>query len=141
MHSWHMVCGRHRVSRNQTTAGRVTVENVVFISLLLIHLVPVWAFPYFVTCDGPNHVDNAASLRNYLQADNTLFHQYYTLNLRLVPNWFTNVILAGLMGIVSPITGDKILLSLYILLVPLSMRYALAAIRQESTFLSILAFP
>jgi hypothetical protein len=59
----------------------------------------------------------------------------------LAPYWFPQVILAGLIGFVSPIVAEKILLSSYIILLPVSIRYALGAVNQASTFLAILAFP
>jgi len=110
-------------------------------TLLIVHLVPIWAFPYFVTLDGPAHVDNAAALRSYLQSDQTVLQEYYTLNLRLVPNWFTNIVLAVLMGFVSPTTAEKLVLSAYVLLLPLSVRYALAGISERAISFSVLSFP
>lgn len=117
------------------------LERLLFLTLLIVHLVPIWTFHYFVTLDGPAHVDNAAALRNYLQSEQTVLQEYYTLNLRLVPNWFTNVALAALMGIVSPITSEKIVISAYILLLPLSIRYALAGISEQAVSFSVLSFP
>lgn len=121
--------------------SKQTLEKFLFVTLLIIHLVPIWAFPYFVTLDGPAHVDNAAALRNYLQPGQTVLQEYYTLNLRLVPNWFTNIALASLMGIVSPLTAEKIVISAYVLLLPLSVRYALAGISERVVYLSALSFP
>jgi hypothetical protein len=120
---------------------RWKVERLVFILLLAIHLLPIWVFPYFPTQDGPNHVDNAAAFYHYLQGDEPFLHEYYTLNLRLVPNWLTNLALAGLVGLVSPIVADKILISGYIILFAVSIRYALGVLHRSSTFLSLLAFP
>ncbi len=117
------------------------LEKLIFILLIAIQLVPIWVFPYFPTQDGPAHVDNAAALRYYFNPDEHLLHQYYTLNLRLVPNWVTNLTLAGLIGFVSPIVAEKILISGYIVLLPISIRYSLGAISEDARFLSLLAFP
>jgi hypothetical protein len=105
--------------------------------LLAILLLPIWVFSYFPTQDGPAHVDNAAALHYYVRGSESLLHEYYRLNLRLVPNWFTNVIIAGLIGFVSPIVAEKILISSYIILLPVSIRYALGAVNQASTFLAL----
>ncbi len=42
---------------------------------------------------------------------------------------------------VSPLTAEKILLSIYVLLFPLLLRYALVQIRPDAGFLAILVFP
>lgn len=130
-----------RVLMDFLTDTRWKVERLVFILLLAIHLLPIWGFPYFPTQDGPNHVDNAAAFYHYLQGDEPLLREYYTLNLRLVPNWLTNVALTGLMGLVSPVVADKILLSSYVILFAFSIRYSLGVLHRGSTFLSLLAFP
>ena len=116
-------------------------EKLIFILLLAIHLLPIWVFPYFPTQDGPNHVDNATAFYHYLQGDEPFLREYYILNLRLVPNWLTNVALTGLMGVVSPVVADKILLSGYVILFAISIRYVLGVLHRGSTFLSLLAFP
>jgi hypothetical protein len=121
--------------------SRWKVERLIFILLLAIHLLPIWVFPYFPTQDGPNHVDNAAAFYHFLRGDEPFLHEYYTLNLRLVPNWLTNVALTGLMGVVSPVVADKILLSGYVILFAISIRYVLGVLHRSSTFLSLLAFP
>jgi hypothetical protein len=122
---------------------RLGLEKLHFMVLLVILLLPIWVFPYFPTQDGPAHVDNAAVFHYlyYGRGSESLLHDYYHLNLRLAPNWFTDMIMAGLIGFVSPPVVEKILLSSYVILLPVSIRYALSAVNQASTFLAILAFP
>src|SRR6266550_2851537 len=117
------------------------MEKILFLSLLIIYLLPVWAFEYFVTADGPSHVYNASVIYNYLRPEYSSLRQYYELNSWLTTNFFDHIILAGLMFIVPAIVGEKILLSAYILILPVSIRYALSAVNQSSTFLTVLAFP
>jgi hypothetical protein len=120
---------------------RWKMERLVFILLLTVHLLPVWLFPYFPTQDGPNHVDNAVAFFHYFRGEEAFLREYYTINLELVPNWLTNVVLASLVGLVSPIMADKILISGYVILFAFSIRYSLGALDQSSRFLSLLAFP
>lgn len=117
------------------------VESFVFTLLVAIHLVPLWAFEYFPTQDGPDHVDNAAVLYNYFHSNHSVLREYYTLNLRFVPNWLNSIVLVGLVHFVPVITAEKILITAYVVLLPFSIRYALSAINEASTFLSMLAFP
>jgi hypothetical protein len=63
------------------------------------------------------------------------------INQQLVPNWFSHLVLAALMYIMSPFVAEKMLLSGYIILLPISMRYALQTIRPDTKFLAFLSFP
>jgi len=116
-------------------------ERVLFGALLAIHLIPIWSFAHFPTQDGPTHLENAQILREYHFADRTAFREYYTLNTQLNPNWSTHLLLAGLLWVFPPLISEKILLSGYVLLLPLSARYALRALSPGSEFLALLAFP
>ena len=115
--------------------------DVLLACLIALHLIPVWAFGYFPTQDGACHVGNAAILRGYNLPDHTAFRQYYTLNAAPVTNWLGHAIMAALMFVVSPLVAEKILLSGYVVLFPLSVRYALKGIRAESGFLAVLSLP
>lgn len=116
-------------------------ENLFFVVLILVHLLPIWFFKYFPSSDGPAHIENANILREYYFPDRTLLREYYVLNNNPVPNWFGHLVMAGLMLIVPPLVAEKILLSGYVILLPISIRYALHAIRKDAVFLSLLAFP
>lgn len=130
-----------RPHESEEVATRWNLEKLLFILLLAIYLLAIWVFPYFPSDDGPAHVDNAATLLRYFQSDESALHEYYILNLRLVPNSLTSLVLAGLMGLVSPTTADKILISFCVLLSPVSIRYSLASISQDSVYFSFLVFP
>ena len=116
-------------------------ENLLFVVLIVVHLLPIWFFKYFPSSDGPAHIENANILREYYFPEHTLLREYYVLNKNLVPNWFGHLVMAGLMHIVSPLVAEKMLLSGYVILLPISMRYALHAIRPDTGFLAFLAFP
>jgi hypothetical protein len=116
-------------------------ENLFFVILIVVHLLPIWYFKYFPSADGPVHLDSANVLRQYYFPDRSLFRDYYVLNKDLVPNWFSPLIMAGLMSIVPPLVAEKILLSGYVILLPISVSYALQVIRPDAGFLAILAFP
>ena len=116
-------------------------ENSFFVLLIVIHLLPIWFFNYFPSQDGPAHLHSASVLRGYHFPEHSVFREYYLLNKNLTPNWFTHLSLAGLMYIVPPLIAQKLLLSGYIILLPISIRYALYAVRPDAIFLSFLAFP
>jgi len=116
-------------------------ENLLFVVLIVAHLLPIWCFKYFPSQDGPTHVDSANVLHEYYFPDRSAFREYYLINNNPVPNWLSHLVMAGLMYIVSPLVAEKILLSGYIILLPISVRYALQAIRPDTGFLALLAFP
>jgi hypothetical protein len=68
------------------------------------------------------------------------FHQYYDLRLAPFPNWLIYLILAPLILVVPALTAEKALLSLYVILVPLSVWYLLDAIRPGKTLLTLASF-
>ena len=93
--------------------------------LLFLHLLPVWCFKYFPTQDGLSHLYNAHILKSYANPDNYLLRQVYDLRLTLFPNWSSHLILLALMYLFPPLICEKILLTLCITLIPLSLFYFL----------------
>ena len=112
-------------------------ENLLFLVLLLAHLIPLWAFQHFPSQDGPTHIENANILFDY----RTVFREYYNFNKNLEPTWLGHLVLAGLMVLVPICFVEKVFLSGYVLLFPLSVRYALRAIHPDSGFLTFLMLP
>jgi len=116
-------------------------ENLLFAALVALQLLFLWAFQYFPSQDGPAHIYNADIIREYHHPDGELIRGYFLLNQHIVPTWFGHLILAALMYIAPPLTAEKIFISIYVILLPISVRYALRAIHPDAGFLSILAFP
>lgn len=116
-------------------------ENLLFLALVVIHLMPLWTYHHFPSQDGPAHLANAAILNEYHEPDRSTLREYYVLNDRFTPNWAGHLILAGLMALMAPSLAEKVFLSGYVILLPLAIRYAVTAIRQDSAFLALLGFP
>jgi hypothetical protein len=116
-------------------------NNLLFTCLLLVHLVPIWGFEHLVTQDGPSHLDNAEVIRDYFQPGADLLRQYYTLNTQLTPNWLGHLTLAALLTAAPAAIAEKLFQSGYVLLLPISVRYAVSGVRRDSAFLALLAFP
>lgn len=111
------------------------------LSLASIALIPVWAFTYFPTTDGGAHVANADVLLQYFGPDGTAYRQYYELNSLPVPNALGHFILALLMAFLPHLAAEKCLISAYVLLLPLSVRYAVMAVRPSSGWIALLVVP
>lgn len=122
--------------------GREDRERWLFLALLLLHIVPLWAFRYFPSTDGPSHLENAQIINVFGRPDRSVFTRYYRPTARDVgANRLGHLALAGLMRVVTPLTAEKILLTGYVILFPVSVRYALGSVRPTSRFLAVLAFP
>jgi hypothetical protein len=122
--------------------GRVArYEKLLFGVLIFIHLVPIWAFWYLPTTDGAAHVANAQVMRKINDPSLPVLRHYYFVSGQPSPNLIGHLVLAGLLYVVPPVLAEKLLVSLYIVLFPLAVRYATGAIRRSARPLGFLAFP
>jgi hypothetical protein len=112
----------------------------LLIILTVIHIVPMWAFRYFPSQDGPSHVENAYLLLHYFDED-TRYRTYFDLNPAPLPTWFSHATLACLMVFLSPLVAQKVLLTIYVIVFVASMLYFLRSVGEESVFFMLLAFP
>ena len=112
----------------------------LFIILLVIHVAPMWIFWYFPTQDGPSHIYNSKVLRDYHDPGNYQIRKAFNINAKLFPNWTSHALMMALMYIVPPMVAEKILLSIAIALVPLSLFYLLRAVDQKNALFSLLGF-
>jgi hypothetical protein len=116
-------------------------EIGLFVLLLAAHLALVWSFRYLPSQDGPAHLNNANALRKYKDPAHPLFARYYVRNTSPDPNYVSHLLLAGLMSVFPMLVAQKVLVSGYILLLPLAGRYALSAFGRDARRISILFFP
>jgi hypothetical protein len=116
-------------------------DQLLFFGLLALHVLPLWVFLFFPSQDGPVHLENAAILRDYHHPDRSLLPQFYTLSDHFHPNWFGHLALLGLMTFLPPLIAEKVLLTGYVVLLPLGLRYALDGVRPGAGWLAILSFP
>ena len=122
------------------SAGSASVGRNVIIALLIIHLLPVWIFTYFPTQDGASHIYNSYVLKEYHKHENYRLREVYELRLTLFPNWTSHAFLALLMYVFPPIVCEKILITLCIGLLPLSLFYFLDSIQKGKTLFGLVGF-
>jgi hypothetical protein len=120
---------------------RPTSETLLFWGLLALHLLPIWIFPFTPTQDGPGHQAVTAILRQYDLPEAGLLRQYYLPNREALPNWLIFFLMARVLKFVAVPVAEKLVLTAYVLLLPLGARYALRAVDPRSGFLAVLAFP
>src|SRR5258708_7639932 len=112
--------------------GLPSLEPLIFAMVVLLHLVPVWAFRYLPTQDGPSHVANALMLKDYWQSG-TRYHELFEPRWEAFPNWTSHALLVGLMCIVPLLVAEKMLVSVYIIGFAGSFRYFLSAFGSQTT--------
>ena len=111
------------VARTCAIPFRSHAPAALFAALLVIGLAPIWLVPHVPTQDGANHVESVMGLLRLPRS--ALLQHYYLPNYGLQPNWLTQLLFAGLVQVVSPRVAEKLVLSGYLVLLPLAFRYAL----------------
>jgi putative flippase GtrA len=95
----------------------------VFFALLVLHVLPIWLVAWFPTQDGPLHVENVLALLGHDRSP--LLQHWYLANWGAQPNWLTQALLAPLLAVTSPVAAEKVVLTGYTILLPLSFRAVL----------------
>ncbi|MCK5012412.1 MAG: hypothetical protein KAS66_01210 [Candidatus Omnitrophica bacterium] len=120
--------------------SRYSIKHVIIIVLFVVHLLPIWIFKFIPTQDGISHVYNAYVLKDYHKHENYKLRKIFKLNLKPFPNWTSHALLMLLMYVVPPLVCEKILLSLCIVLLPLSLFYFLDAVDKGKAIFGLLGF-
>lgn len=91
-------------------------QQVLFYSVaLLIILIPVWSVEWFHTGDMPAHLYCANVFNQLLFNDHSVYHQFFELNIRPVPNSIVQVLLSFFLILFSPALTIKIVTTIVIL--------------------------
>ena len=121
-------------------ARLLSVGYVTVIVLMVIHLLPVWGFKYFPTQDGASHIYNSYVVKEYHNHENYRLREVYDLNATVFPNWTSHALLLLLLYIFPPLICEKIVLTLCIGLLPLSLFYFLNGIEKKNMVFGLLGF-
>jgi hypothetical protein len=116
------------------------IEPWIFYFSIALIFIPLWSAVHFPSQDGPLHLYNAILLRDYARPDRPNFREFFRPN-GIVPNWVCPHVLPILLRWFEPATAEKVLLSFYIVLFPISVRYCLASVRKHAAPLAIAALP
>jgi hypothetical protein len=112
---------------------------IVWITLTSISLIPVWHQRLLPQLDTPNHL---ALVRGWHSFHDPSYHisDFYTLRIRPVPYFLFYLAINLLMYVCSIEVANKIFLSAYLILFPLSI-LSLARALKRSPWLALGAFP
>ncbi|HEX5718403.1 MAG TPA: hypothetical protein VF179_19735 [Thermoanaerobaculia bacterium] len=110
-------------------------------ALIAVQLVPIWTLSYFPSQDGPAHLAIANILREYGGPGGQVLREYFVLEPGAITNWFVYFLLAHVLRFLPLALAEKIFLSAYVILFPLSVRYAVRAVEPRNAYLALLALP
>jgi hypothetical protein len=116
--------------------------QMLFLGLVIaVSLLPIWAFEYFPSQDGPIHLYNAGVLRHLLGPADSIIGRYYEINASPQPTWLIQVVFATLMLVTPALIAEKLLLTAYVVSLPLSIGYAVRPSGSSPLLALALAFP
>jgi hypothetical protein len=116
-------------------------DNAIFTILVIFSLLPIWSIEYIPTQDGPCHLQTASIIKSYNDPGSDILRKYYTISYKFTTNTAVHFLLAFLMFFASPLVAEKLFLSMYIILTPVSMRYILSSINKKCAYLAMLSVP
>ena len=119
---------------------RLSIGYITVIVLMMIHLLPVWGFKFFPTQDGLSHIYNSYVLKEYHNHENYRLREVYELNATIFPNWTSHALLLLLLYVFPPLVCEKIVLTLCIGLLPLSLFYFINGIAKRNIVFGLLGF-
>jgi len=102
-----------------------SLERILFGVALLLLLLPVWIGPMYLMQDGPRHSDIAHLIEAFLAGPSPLISQTYESMFLPLPNWTTYLLLIPLQALLGDAIAMKVVVSIYVLGLPLSARVAL----------------
>jgi hypothetical protein len=122
-------------------AAQVKREALLLGALIAVQLAPIWTLSYFPSQDGPAHLAIANILREYGGPGGQVLREYFVLEPGAITNWFVYFLLAHVLRFLPLVLAEKVFLSAYVILLPLSVRYAVRAVEPRNAFLALLALP
>ena len=121
-------------------ARQLSIGYITVFVMLVLHLLPVWGFKYFPTQDGASHIYNSYVVKEYHKHENYRLREVYDLNATIFPNWTSHALLVVLLYVFPPLVCEKIVLTLCIGLLPLSLFYFLNGIAKRNVVFGLLGF-
>ena len=118
-----------------------SIDKLIILVLLFVHLTPLYTNDYFLTQDSPSHLYNGYVLKSILSSDNYLLSEYFTFQFSFSPNLVSTLLYTVFSFIFSQqITYVLIHIIIWVLL-PFSVYYLLIFNRKENGFLTVFVFP
>jgi hypothetical protein len=114
--------------------------RTLLVTLLVVHLAPIWVVTYLPTQDGPAHIYNSKIFFEHFDHANFQVRQFHNFGYELYPNVLTHLLLGGLQQVFPPLFSEKLVVSLIVALLPLSMLYLLNSIERGRGVMCLIGF-
>ena len=112
---------------------------LLFSILITTALVPIWATEYFPSQNGP-WFRLTAQMMKELDNPQWDYHEYYRLHWHPIPHSLNIFLTYGLSHVAPILTAHKLALSVYVVLLPLSIVYFLSVTAPDKKVLGYFAF-
>jgi hypothetical protein len=109
------------------------IEKMTYLALMAWQLLIVWLLPVFPTQDGPSHIYNASILYDLLHGGK-LWGEYFSCNIKAIPNLGFTLIAYPLLSVASPFIVEKIFISIYLLLMVIATHLLIRIFAPSSTY-------
>lgn len=116
-------------------------EPIFFVVVILAHFLPLYLVTWFVTVDGPAHLYNANIISNYFNGFSHDISRYFYFNNNPEPNWTGHFLFVVFLQFFPSFLAEKLVLTLYVVLLPVSFRLLIRSQTKENSFTSYLIFP
>jgi hypothetical protein len=103
---------------------RIPAVDTWYLFFLSIQILLVWLLPYFPSQDGPSHIYNAVILHDLLQGG-PRWGEFFSYELKAIPNLGFNLIVYPLLTVVSPLAAEKLFLTIYLILLGYAISFLL----------------
>lgn len=113
---------------------------LLYLLLLTAHISIVWLLPYFPTQDGPSHIYNLAILKDLLNGGQ-VWGDYYYSQLRPIPNLGFHIFAYPLLAAFSPQTTERLFITIYLILMALSVPFFMRSFNKPPFPISFFVFP
>lgn len=107
----------------------------------IANLYPLWILDYFPSVDGPAHVALTDIWLNYESADHEMYQEFFEKSSVNNPNMFVYLLLYVLMIVFPPFLAEKILLSLFVVGLPMSVWYMTTSVSFRGGVIALFSFP
>jgi hypothetical protein len=107
-------------NEGETQLKKLSANTIIYTLLLSTNIALVWLLPYFPTQDGPSHMYNLVILHDLLNGGK-VWGSTYTYKLQATPNLGFHLLAYPLLCLFKPLAVEKIFISLYILLMGVSV--------------------
>ena len=121
------------------THARAAAGSLLFLFVVVLNLLPLSAFKYIPSEDGPCHVYNASLLRSYVLDPGSNARHAFVFNASIPPNLLVHSLLAAELGVLPPVAAERVVVLLYAVLLPIAFRYLLRSLSPQTHGLEFLS--